>query len=331
LSARLIALNFWLRLWEKPFLARVKDPLDMRERFARTARRAFRTRADANFSEDRIAAATHTIDALWVSAGRADRRKVILYLHGGAFVAGSPATHRHLAADLAAISGARAFLPDYRLAPEHPFPAALEDVVAAYERLLNAGYDAANIALAGDSAGGGLVFSLLLEAAARGWPQPACVVAFSPITDMRGVSASLRRNARRDVMLPAQRFRDAIDFYLAGASPEDPRASPALGVFAAPPPALIQASRSEILADDAQAMAETLRKAGGDVRLEMWRRTPHAWHIFRGHLPEADDAITRAGGFIKARLGGNGAVAEGAPSGEAARPGQTGRGVGDAV
>jgi acetyl esterase/lipase len=329
MSARLIALNFWLRLRERPFLARVKDPVEMRARFARTARRAFRLRADVNFSDDRIVTETRAINALWVSAGRADRRRVILYLHGGAFIAGSPATHRHVAADLAAATGARAFLPDYRLAPEHPFPAALEDAAAAYLRLLNAGYDSGAIAFAGDSAGGGLAFSLLLEAAARGLPPPACVVAFSPITDMRGVSGSLRRNARRDVLLPAKRFREACDFYLAGTSPDDPRASPALGAFIAPPPTLIQASRSEILADDAQAMAETLRRAGGDVRLEMWRRTPHAWHIFRGYLPEADDALARAGAFIRTRL--DGGVEAAAPSGEAARPGQTGKGVEDAA
>ncbi len=316
MSARLVALNFWLRFREKPFLARVQDPRQMRERFARTARRMFRVRPDANFSEDRIAAGDRSIRALWISVGRPDRRRVILYLHGGAFVAGSPDTHRHVAADLAAASRARVFLPDYRLAPEHPFPAALKDAAAAYERLLNAGYDSAGIAFAGDSAGGGLVFSLLLEAEARGWPAPVCVVAFSPIVDLRGVNASIRRNARRDVLLPAQRFRDACDHYLAGASPDDPRASPALGAFKAPPPALIQASRSEILADDAQAMAETLRRAGGDVRLEMWRRTPHAWHIFRGHLPEADAALARAGAYIAARFGGlgdaNGGVSNGA-------------------
>lgn len=302
MSARLIALNVWLRLVEKPFLAHVRDPARFRARFARTARRFFVTRPDARCSEDRILTDGRAMPALWVSAGRAERRKVILYLHGGAFVAGAPETHSHVAADLAAASGARAFLPDYRLAPEHPFPAALEDAAAAYRRLLETGYRSAAIAFAGDSAGGGLAFALLLEAEARGWPPPACVAAFSPFVDLRGTSGSLRRNARRDVLLPARRFRDACAQYLAGASPDDPRASPALGAFAAPPPALIQASRSEILADDAHAMAEALRAAGGDVRLEMWRATPHAWHLFRGRLPEADEALARAGAFIGGHL-----------------------------
>ena len=142
MSLRLHAINFWLRLLVKPKLARMKSPQKARALFERDAARLFPIPADANFLEDTIRGAGDvTIPALWASRGRPDRRKVILYLHGGAYLAGSSRTHRHLAAALAGAAGTRALVPDYRLAPEHPFPAAVEDAVAAYRHLLDAGYD----------------------------------------------------------------------------------------------------------------------------------------------------------------------------------------------
>lgn len=307
-SLRLRVLSLFLRLFVKTGLSVIKTPQGMRARFERDAARMFRAPEDANFIADSLRRGEEAegegaiLEALWASRGRPDRRRVILYLHGGAYLAGSSRTHRHLAAYLAGAAGVRALLPDYRVAPEHPFPAALEDALAAYCHLLASGYDAHHIALAGDSAGGGLAFSLVLKLAELGLPRPACVVAFSPWTDLTMTRGSLRRNARRDMMLPVRRFPEIAAYYLQGALSTDPLASPVYGRFKKPPPAMITASKSEILRDDAVAMADRLREAGGDVTLELWRYMPHAWPIFAGSIREADQTVERAGRFIARHL-----------------------------
>jgi len=308
-SLRLRLLNLGLRLVLKTWLGRLKRPEQMRDSFERGAAQFLRAPEDANFVTDKIRRAGEgnggegTIDALWVSRGRPDRHRLVLYLHGGAYIAGSIRTHRHVAAWLAGAAEARVLLPDYRLAPEHPFPAGLEDALCVYRHLLASGYAADNIALAGDSAGGGMVFALLLKIAAEGLPRPGCVVAFSPWTDLTLSHGSLQRNARRDVMLPVHRFAEVVDKYLQGAPRTDPFASPVRGSFENPPPAMILASKSEILRDDAVAMAERLREAGGDVTLELWKDTPHAWPVFVGLVKEAEVSVNRAGAFIARHLG----------------------------
>lgn len=307
MGLRLYALNLWLRFRVKTALKRMKEPREMRDALERDADRFFVTPDGTNFVDDlmrrdRPGTAQSPMEAVWVSCGRPDRRKVILYLHGGAYIAGSPRTHRHLAAALAQQAGVRAVLPDYRLAPEHPFPAALDDAFSAYCHLLNAGYGPHEVAFAGDSAGGGLVFALLLRLQTEGMAQPACAVGFSPWVDLTGRADSLRRNAARDVMLPAERMDEVVGFYLNGHAPTDPLASPVLGDWQSPPPALIAASTHEILRDDARTLAEVLRKAGGDTRLELWRNLPHAWPIFTGRLPEADSSLASAGTFIARHL-----------------------------
>lgn len=301
------ALNLWLRLTVKRALQRAQDPVALRTRMERDAAQHMRIPNGAHFIADAIRRAGQPravgmIDALWASVGRPDRRKVILYLHGGAYIAGSIRTHKHLAAALAGAAGVRAVVPDYRLAPEHPFPAALEDALAAYRHLLAAGYQADEIAIAGDSAGGGLAFALSLALEAEALPPPACIVAFSPWADMTGAAPSLRRNAHRDAMLPARRLDDVVGMILGDRDRANPLISPVYGTWSAPPPALILASRSEILADDATGLAARLKSCGGDVHVELWRGLPHAWPIFRGRLHEADRAISGAGAFLARHL-----------------------------
>lgn len=302
MSLRLAALSLYLRLIEKPRLARTTDPLVARASFERTAARAFTMPTDANVIEARIEGPGGPIPIEWVSKGRPDRHSVIIYLHGGAYIMGSIATHRHLAAAIGGHSCARVLLPDYRRGPEHRWPCAVEDALACYQNLLDTGYDAARIAFAGDSAGGGLAFATLVAARAAGLPDPACIVAFSPWVDLTLSSKSLQRNARSDPMLPTSRMVETRDFYVSAAKATEPTASPLFADIPSPPPTLIQASRLELLEDEAMSMAEKLRAAGGDVRLEWFRKAPHAWQIFVGTIPEADDAVSRAGAFIRGKL-----------------------------
>lgn len=302
MSFRLAALSLALRLFEKPRLARAKTPQAAREGFERSAARFFRTPDEANVIEDRIAGPAGPIPVDWISQGRPDRKAVILYLHGGAYIMGSRATHRHLCAALAGASGARVMAPDYRLAPETRWPGAVEDALACYQSLLDTGYEPGRIAFAGDSAGGGLAFAAVVAARQAGLPDPACVVGFSPWLDLTLSHGSLKRNARRDPLLPASRVEETRDYYVDAAEAGSPTASPLFADLPAPPPALIQASRIELLEDEAAAMAEKLRAAGGDVRLEWFARAPHAWQIFVGIAPEADEAVSRAGGFIRGKI-----------------------------
>ncbi|MEO1001179.1 MAG: alpha/beta hydrolase fold domain-containing protein, partial [Pseudomonadota bacterium] len=231
-----------------------------------------------------------------------DAAPLLLYFHGGGYFQGSPRTHRALAAALAGRAGMAARVPDYRLAPEHPFPAAPEDARALYLGLLAAGLRPGRIVLAGDSAGGGLALALLHVIGAEGLPWPAATVVFSPWTDLTVSGESVRTNAGADPLLPASRLADVGAAYLAGADARDPRASPLFGQFAGAPPTLIQASRHEILRDDSVRMAGVLRDQGVDVTLELSDRLPHVWQIFQGRLPEADAALDRAGAFLRAHL-----------------------------
>ena len=307
MSLQLRLLNAWLRVVIKPKLKRMKDPLQLRESLRRDAARFFVMPEGSHVVSNLVrregaSAGAGMMDVQWVSTGRPDRRRVILYLHGGAYIAGSCETHRHLGAALAGAAGVRAVLPDYRLAPEDPYPAALEDALSAYRHLLDAGYESREIAIAGDSAGGGLGFALLLALQREGLPRPACIVGFSPWTDLTGQSPTLTINANRDAMLPATRLEEAVQFVLDGHDPADPLVSPVFGEWDNPPPAMLFASKHEILLDDSVQLAHRLRAAGGDVTLELWRHVPHAWPIFTSRLPEAVRSIASAGAFIARHL-----------------------------
>lgn len=293
MSLGLAALDLILRLREKPYLARETDFSRARARMEREAARL--GPPPAGLCETTL-------------AGRPALRlapppngPTLLWLHGGAYCLGSPRTHVRMAAALAARCGAGLVLPDYRLAPEHPFPAAHDDACAAW-RALAAETPPGRIAVGGDSAGGGLAFALLHHLIARGAPLPAGILAFSPWTDLTGAAASLRVLARRDALLPAARFSEIGALYLGGADPRDPRASPRFGAFPGAPPVLIQSSRAEILRDDARAMAARLRAGAVSVRHDEWRLTPHVWQIYAGLLPEADQALDAAAGFLRQRF-----------------------------
>jgi acetyl esterase/lipase len=242
------------------------------------------------------------VPAVLVATRVSRRDRHILYLHGGGFVTGSSSLYRHLTWRLAAAGRARLLSVDYRLAPEHPFPAALEDAVAAYRWLLAGGADSRRIAVMGDSAGGNLAFAMLLKARDEGLPLPAAAVGLSPWLDLALTGPSLQLNAEPDPMLNADEAPSLVEYYLAGADPRMPYASPLYGDPAGLPPTLLQVDSDEILRDDSVRMAEKLRPAGCRVELEIWPRMPHVWHLFAPVMPEARQAIEHIGRFLQGRL-----------------------------
>jgi acetyl esterase/lipase len=233
-------------------------------------------------------------------ASRPDRH--VLYLHGGGYVTGSPALYRNFTWRIAAAARARVLAIDYRLAPEHPFPAALDDAFAACRWLLAGKADPRRTAVMGDSAGGGLALALLLKLRDGGHARPAAAVALSPWTDLALTGPSLVRNAKAESMLTIGDTRLFAGSYLNGADPRHPYASPLYGNPAGLPPTLIHASSDEILRDDAVRMAERMRAAGCHVEIEVWPRMPHCWHMFAPVLPEANAAIARVGVFTDRML-----------------------------
>ncbi|PIE08011.1 MAG: hypothetical protein CSA74_04070 [Rhodobacterales bacterium] len=227
----------------------------------------------------------------------APRDRVILWFHGGAFVAGSSRSHKAMLARLARATGLEAVLPDYRLAPEHPFPAAVEDARAAFDSLVARGLWPENIVIGGDSAGGNLALGLLAGLLAER-VRPAGAVALSPATDLTFSGVSILSNEAVDTMLPANRRGDICRYYLAGADPADPRASPLKAAFPNPPPVFLQVSTTEILHDDSRRMARKLAAAGGRVVLDEWVDVPHVLALFAPYVPEANAALARVAGFI---------------------------------
>jgi len=239
-------------------------------------------------------------DRVAVPSSRPDRH--VLYLHGGGYVTGWPGLCRDLTWRIAAQCRATVLAVDYRLAPEHPFPAALEDAVAAYRSLLAAGAGPNTIAVVGDSAGGGLALALMLRLREEGVPLPAAAVVVSPWTDLALTGASLRLNAAVDPLLPPELAPRLVALYLGGADPRDPRVSPLYGDPAGLPPTLILAGGDDVLRDDAVRMADRMRAAGCHVEIEVWPRMWHVWYMCASVMPEARAAIARLARFVTARL-----------------------------
>jgi acetyl esterase/lipase len=237
----------------------------------------------------------------WVRAnGSLNRNRAILYVHGGGYVACRPLTHRTLTIALARACGTPVFAVDYRRAPEDPYPAALDDTLRAYDMLRERGLAPGDIAIAGDSAGGGLALATVLALRERdGAPQPvACAVAFSPWTDLLATGASLVTNARSDDMLVAASVAPMAALYAAPEQLQLPLVSPLYGDYQNFPPLLIFASTTEILRDDAVRLAGRARSQGASVTLALESSLPHVWPLFE-MLPEARAAVARTAGFIE--------------------------------
>ncbi len=231
-----------------------------------------------------------------------DGAGTLLYLHGGGYAIGSPASHRHLVGALAAASRTRAWALDYRRAPEHPFPAAVDDALAGYRGLLDAGADPRSVAIGGDSAGGGLTVAALTAIRDAGLPPPAAGVCISPWTDLAGGGATYRTHAERDPMV----FREDIErwskAYLAGADPRHPLASPLYADLSGLPPLLVHVGSEEVLLDDSRRLAERAEAAGVPVTLEVWDGMIHVWHWFGEYLDEAGQGVRGIAGFLARQL-----------------------------
>ncbi len=231
-------------------------------------------------------------------SGDSGPRRTVLYLHGGAYLFCSPRTHRSITAFLARHVPARVLVPDYRLAPEHPFPAALEDALACYRWLLRQGIAAHEVALAGDSAGGGLALAALLALKSGKEPLPAAAACLAPWTDLAGTGASVLSNSETDAWVYGEAVVLGARLYLGNTSATHPLASPLYGDLSGLPPLLIHASESELLRDDALRLADKARSAGVKVRLRMWRGLPHVWQAFVPFIPEARESLEEIAAFL---------------------------------
>lgn len=228
-----------------------------------------------------------------------------LLLHGGGYISGNCITHRRMASQLSGVTGLEVYVPDFRLAPEHPFPAAVDDALAAYESLLDRGVDPQKLAIGGDSAGGGLCAALMLALRDKGLPQPRCAVLMSPWTDILARGESYTTNIRVDPAIDPEDLRSAGRDYTAGNDPEHPLISPIGAGLSGLPPLLIQVGGDETMLDDSITYAERAKAAGVDVTLEVWPGLWHVWQSEAPHVPEANAALEVIGKFVRTRMSGS--------------------------
>lgn len=244
------------------------------------------------------------VPAVRVRAAAARGDRAILYLHGGGYVFGSPKSHRDLGEYLSRAAQAEVILLDYRLAPEHPFPAAVGDTTDAYRWMLESGLKPERIAICGDSAGGGLTFATLLSLKNHGLPMPACAVPMSPWVDLECTAETFESKASVDPMVGRDFTRQLAELYVpAGGSLRDPLVSPLHGDLRTLPPLLIQVGERETLLDDSVRIAKRAREAGVEVTLEIEPGQVHVFQIFASRLDEGVAAIDRAGRFIRKHTG----------------------------
>jgi monoterpene epsilon-lactone hydrolase len=252
---------------------------------------------DADIKREPVTA--NGVKSEWVSAPGADAGRAILYLHGGGYVIGSINTHRALAGRLSRAAKARVLVIDYRLAPEHPHPAPVEDSVAAYRWMLAQGIKPSRIALAGDSAGGGLAAAALVAIRDAKLPVPAAGALLSPWVDMEGIGESMTTKDKADPMVHKEGLLNMAKAFLGGQNPRTPLAAPLYADLTGLPPLLIQVGTSETLLDDASRFAERAKKAGVNVTYEPWENMIHVWQLFAPMLDEGQQAIEKIGSFVR--------------------------------
>ncbi len=243
------------------------------------------------------------VAAEWAVAEGAREDVAIVYLHGGGYVMGSPNTHRGLCARLSVVARARVLSVDYRLGPEHPHPAAVEDAVGAVRWVREAGLPSERTAVAGDSAGGGLTLATLVALRDAGDPAPAAGLCISPWTDLALTGGSIESRAAEDPMVQGDDLRLMAEAYLGGGDARAPLASPLYADLEGLPPLLLQVGSAEVLLDDAVRVAERARACGVEAELRVWDDMFHVWHAFAGMLPEGQAAVEEMAAFLEDQLG----------------------------
>jgi acetyl esterase/lipase len=238
----------------------------------------------------------------WVSATESSNEHAMLYLHGGGYILGSSRTYRDLTSRIAAAAGVRVMVIDYRLAPENQFPAAIEDAVNAYRWLINNGFKPENIAIGGDSAGGGLTLATLLSLRDAGESLPAVAALISPWTDLAGTGESLVKLAETDPWLNPHSLLPMAGLYLGETDARNPLASPLYADLQGLPPLLIQVGTDEILLDDSTRLAQRALAANVTTTLDVWQDMWHVWHLFAEQLPEGQQAIGKMAEFIRSNI-----------------------------
>jgi len=226
---------------------------------------------------------------------------VLLYLHGGGYFACSPESHRPISSSFA-LEDFRVFAAEYRLAPEHPYPAALDDATAAYRGLLAEGHAPKSIVIVGDSAGGGLSLCMMVALRDAGVPLPAAAALFSPWTDLAATGESVRTNARRCAMFNGPDIGPSARYYLGSTAPDNPLASPLYADLKGLPPLLIHVGADETLRDDSTRLAERARAAGVHVELKIWPVVPHSWQLAPNKIPEARQSLRESAAFLRAQM-----------------------------
>ena len=268
----------------------------LRRQYQKTAEHWSKVKGDIKVTEIE----TGRTRAEWIEPPNVQQHRVILFLHGGLYCMGSPATHRGLVARLCEASSARGLLVDYRLAPEHKFPAAIEDALDAYQWLLGQGIDPKSMVIAGDSSGGGLAISTCMALRDASASLPAAIIAMSPWTDLAITGWSALTLAKQDATMTMEKLGLMARHYLQGKSPTQALASPLYGDFRGLPPMVVHVGSNEILRDDSTRLTQKAEAAGVDISVEVWDGMPHAFQLYP-FLPEAKGSIARLGSFVKTR------------------------------
>ncbi len=294
-SLRSILMNMWLR---RTLKSKMETDLGADEMRTKLEAMAFLRLPKYGASIERIES---PVRGEWHRSGKRGALTV-LYLHGGGYIFGSPRSHRSITFELAKRIPASVFSLDYRLAPEDPYPAALEDAKEAYLWLLETGHRPESIIIAGDSAGGGLTLALLLACKAEQWRMPGAAILFSPWTDMTMSGASVTENERSDIIATVKTFHNPLRKYLGDTSPTDPFVSPLFGDLSGLPPIKTFASHGELLRDDASRLHKKLLQAGVQSELRLERHLVHAWPLFYPILPEAGRTLGQAAEFVQSHV-----------------------------
>lgn len=299
MSLRFKIVAFSSKLFFKSALARIRDLQKLRRYLDFVTKLNGIDPKGACYETGALSHGAITVPVVWANLADPSPSHVLLYIHGGGFIFGSADTHKHMAADIAGQLGIKAVLPNYRLAPENPYPAGFDDIVTSYRALLKMGYEPQNIVIGGDSAGGNLTFALLAYITANTLPMPACAFTFAALTDMTNTAESITKNASKDCVLAANRFAEMSRVYAPDQDIKSPYLSPVFADFTGAPPILMQASEGEMLIDDSRAMLTVLTDQGVDAKLSIFDNSFHVFQILRGLVPEANQALAEVVNFIK--------------------------------